>query len=114
MKLVRWGVRGHEKPGVLDTSGDIRDLSEVVPDIAAEVLLPESIERLRLKKTDFMSLSRVDPHVRLGPCVGGVGKFICVGLNYADHAAESGVAVLVSQFFLRRRSQPFADRMTMS
>jgi 2-keto-4-pentenoate hydratase/2-oxohepta-3-ene-1,7-dioic acid hydratase in catechol pathway len=91
MKLLRYGLLGQEKPGAVDANGQIRDLSEVVPDIAEEVLLPESIERL--KNTDLTILPRVDPKVRIGPCVGHVGKFICVGLNYADHAAEAGAAV---------------------
>jgi len=91
MKLLRYGLLGHEKPGALDANGHIRDLSQVVPDIAKEVLLPQSIERL--KKTNLTTLPRVDEKVRIGPCVGHVGKFICVGLNYADHAAEAGAAV---------------------
>ena len=91
MKLLRYGLPGQEKPGVLDAAGQIRDLSQVVPDIAGEALLPEAIERL--KKTDLTALPRVDAKVRLGPCVGSVGKFICIGLNYADHAAEAGAAV---------------------
>lgn len=91
MKLLRYGLPGKEKPGALDASGQIRDLSQVVPDIAMEILLPQSIERL--KKTDLNQLPRVDPNTRLGACVGSVGKFICIGLNYADHAAETGTAV---------------------
>jgi 2-keto-4-pentenoate hydratase/2-oxohepta-3-ene-1,7-dioic acid hydratase in catechol pathway len=91
MKLLRFGVVGQERPGAIDANGQIRDLSEVVPNIAGEVLLPKSIERL--KNTDLRLLPRVDAKVRIGPCVGQVGKFICVGLNYADHAAEAGAAV---------------------
>src|ERR1700720_2279051 len=91
MKLLRYGLAGQEKPGAIDANGQIRDLSEVVPNIADEVLIPQSIERL--KNTDLAILPRVDPTVRIGPCVGHVGKFICVGLNYADHAAETGAAI---------------------
>jgi 2-keto-4-pentenoate hydratase/2-oxohepta-3-ene-1,7-dioic acid hydratase in catechol pathway len=91
MKLLRYGLPGAEKPGMLDARGDIRDLSSVVPDVAGEVLLPESIDRLRA--IDPSALPRVAPDIRIGPCVGGVGKFICIGLNYSDHAAESGMAV---------------------
>jgi len=91
MKLLRYGLAGQEKPAAIDANGEIRDLSEVVPNIAEEVLLPQSIERL--KNTDLTILPRVDPKVRIGPCVGKVGKFICVGLNYADHAAEAGSEV---------------------
>jgi 2-keto-4-pentenoate hydratase/2-oxohepta-3-ene-1,7-dioic acid hydratase in catechol pathway len=91
MKLLRYGPVGKEKPGLLDSTGAIRDLSSVVPDIAGDVLLPESIARLR--KLEAQSLPRVDGTPRIGACVGRVGKFIAIGLNYSDHAAESGMAV---------------------
>jgi 2-keto-4-pentenoate hydratase/2-oxohepta-3-ene-1,7-dioic acid hydratase in catechol pathway len=91
MKLLRYGPAGREKPGLLDSNNQIRDLSAIVPDIARESLLPESIERLR--KVDPSTLPVVNGTPRIGPCVGQVGKFICVGLNYSDHAAESGMAV---------------------
>ena len=91
MKLLRYGPVGQEKPGLLDASGVIRDLSNVVPDLAGDALRPASIARLR--SIDPSDLPRVDGQPRLGPCVGRVGKFLCVGLNYADHAAESNMAV---------------------
>jgi 2-keto-4-pentenoate hydratase/2-oxohepta-3-ene-1,7-dioic acid hydratase in catechol pathway len=91
MKLLRYGLPGKEKPGALDVQGRIRDLSKSVSDIARETLLPESIERL--KALDLNTLPLVDDRVRLGPCVGAVGKFLCIGLNYADHAAEGGMAI---------------------
>ena len=91
MKLLRYGAPRHEKPGVLDAHGRIRDLSHVVPDIAGDVLLPASIERLRAIDPDSLPLVGGSP--RIGPCVGRVGKFLCAGLNYSDHAAESGMAV---------------------
>src|SRR5437870_4691772 len=91
MKLLRYGMPGQEKPGALDARGQIRDLSQVLPDVAGEVLQPKSVERLR--KTDLTALPEVDSQVRLGPCVGAVGKFICVGLNYSDHAVESGFSI---------------------
>ena len=91
MKLLRYGPAGAERPGLLDSTGAIRDLSGVVPDISRETLLPQSIAGLR--KLDPDSLPRVNGKPRLGPCVGQVGKFICIGLNYSDHAAESGMAV---------------------
>jgi 2-keto-4-pentenoate hydratase/2-oxohepta-3-ene-1,7-dioic acid hydratase in catechol pathway len=78
---------------MIDSRGDIRDLSSVVPDLSGESLHPESIDRLRA--LDPSTLRRVESDVRLGPCVAGVGKFICIGLNYSDHAAESGMAVPV-------------------
>jgi len=91
MKLLRYGSAGAERPGMLDAQGAIRDLSRVVSDIAGAALLPESLEKLR--RIDTEALPSVDGAPRLGPCVGGVGKFICIGLNYSDHAAESGMAV---------------------
>jgi 2-keto-4-pentenoate hydratase/2-oxohepta-3-ene-1,7-dioic acid hydratase in catechol pathway len=91
MKLLRYGPPGQEKPGLLDGDGVIRDLSAVIPDLAGDALLPHSIERLG--QIDPASLPRVSGSPRLGPCVAGVGKFICVGLNYSDHAAESGMKV---------------------
>ena len=90
MKLLRYGPAGGEKPGLLD-SDTIRDLSGVIPDVAGDVLLPESLARLRA--LDVSALPKVEGTPRLGPCVAGVGKFICVGLNYSDHAAESGMKV---------------------
>jgi ureidoglycolate lyase len=91
MKLLRYGPPGREKPGVLDAQGHIRDLSPIIPDLAGNSLLPESIEHLR--RSDITALASVSTDVRIGPCVGGVGKFICIGLNYSDHAAESKMAV---------------------
>jgi 2-keto-4-pentenoate hydratase/2-oxohepta-3-ene-1,7-dioic acid hydratase in catechol pathway len=91
MKLLRHGTTGAEKPGMLDADGNIRDLSGVVADIGGDVLSDEGLARLR--GVDPASLPVVDPKTRLGPCVAGTGKFICIGLNYADHAAESGLAV---------------------
>jgi 2,4-diketo-3-deoxy-L-fuconate hydrolase len=91
MKLLRYGMSGNEKPGMLDDEGVLRDLSGIVDDIAGETLLPENIERLR--NTDPTSLPEVEGNPRLGQCVGQVGKFICIGLNYSDHAEEAGMTV---------------------
>jgi 2-keto-4-pentenoate hydratase/2-oxohepta-3-ene-1,7-dioic acid hydratase in catechol pathway len=91
MKLIRYGARGQEKPGALDAGGCLRDLSDIVPDVAGQSLSNQSVERLRRINLD--ALPWVDPKTRIGPCVGNVGKFICVGLNYSDHAAESGMQV---------------------
>jgi 2-keto-4-pentenoate hydratase/2-oxohepta-3-ene-1,7-dioic acid hydratase in catechol pathway len=91
MKLLRYGPAGDEKPGLVDSTGAIRDLSGVVPDISKATLLPESLDRLR--QLDPATLPRVAGSPRLGPCVGAVGKFICIGLNYSDHAAESNMPV---------------------
>jgi len=93
MKLLRYGAPGNEKPGLLDGQDGIRDLSGMIADLSGAALLPESLDRLR--KVDPATLPRVDGSPRLGPCVAGVGKFICVGLNYSDHAAESGMQVPV-------------------
>ncbi|MCU0831856.1 MAG: fumarylacetoacetate hydrolase family protein [Rhizobiaceae bacterium] len=89
MKLVRYGPRGAEKPGILDADGQLRDLSAHVPDIAGEVLADLS----RLHAIDPETLPLVAGTPRIGACVGGIGKFICIGLNYSDHAAESGMVV---------------------
>jgi 2,4-didehydro-3-deoxy-L-rhamnonate hydrolase len=91
MRFLRFGNPGQEKPGALDSEGRIRDLSSVVDDIAGAALLPESLDSLR--RIDLHTLPLVDGTPRLGPCVGAVGKFLCIGLNYSDHAAESGMAV---------------------
>lgn len=91
MKLFRYGNAGQERPGILDGNGKIRDLSSVVSDINGTVLSDESLKKIA--QVDINSLPLVDESVRFGPCVNNVGKFICIGLNYADHAAESGVAV---------------------
>jgi 2-keto-4-pentenoate hydratase/2-oxohepta-3-ene-1,7-dioic acid hydratase in catechol pathway len=91
MKLLRYGPSGQEKPGLLDQDGNIRDLSGIVPDIAGEVLSSAGLERLR--SIDPSTLPRPEGDPRIGACVGQVGKFVCIGLNYSDHAAESGMAV---------------------
>ena len=91
MKLLRYGPVGQEKPGLLDAQGRIRDLSAHVPDLSGDVLLPEGLARLAA--LDVARLPVVDGSPRLGPCVAGTGKFICIGLNYSDHAAETGAAV---------------------
>ena len=91
MKLLRYGPIGHEKPGMLDADGAIRDLSGVVGDIAGDTLTPEGIATLAA--IDPATLPLVDGTPRYGACVGAVGKFICIGLNYSDHAAESGMDV---------------------
>ncbi|MCC6409790.1 MAG: fumarylacetoacetate hydrolase family protein [Planctomycetes bacterium] len=91
MKLTRWGPRGAEKPGLCDAKGRIRSLAGVIDDVRGDVLLPEALAKLA--KLDPETLPLVGEDVRLGACVGGVGKFLCIGLNYADHAAESGMAV---------------------
>jgi len=91
MKLVRFGAPGREKPGMLDAQGRIRDLSKVIPDIAGDELSPKGLAKLRKVNVDKLPLVRGTP--RIGPCVGKVGNFIAIGLNYSDHAAESGLPV---------------------
>jgi 2-keto-4-pentenoate hydratase/2-oxohepta-3-ene-1,7-dioic acid hydratase in catechol pathway len=91
MKLLRWGAAGAERPGLLDADGVARDLTGLVPDIGGAVLSDAGLAMLR--GIDTASLPRVPQGARLGPCVAGTGKFICIGLNYADHAAESGMQV---------------------
>jgi 2,4-didehydro-3-deoxy-L-rhamnonate hydrolase len=91
MKLVRYGKAGKEKPGLVDSAGRLRDLSEVVADIDGAMLAPRTLARLAKIKPDSLSLVRGSP--RIGACVADVGNFVAVGLNYADHAAESGMPV---------------------
>lgn len=91
MKLLRFGPAGSEKPGIVASDGTIRDLSSVVDDISGAVLSDAGLSELT--KTDLHALPEVPGDTRLGPCVAGTGKFICIGLNFADHAAESGLDV---------------------
>jgi ureidoglycolate lyase len=91
MKLLRVGAKGAEKPAILAEDGSIRDLTGIVGDIGGQTLTPEGLARIR--GTDIDVLPRLDAGQRIGPCVANVGKFICIGLNYADHAAETGAAI---------------------
>jgi 2-keto-4-pentenoate hydratase/2-oxohepta-3-ene-1,7-dioic acid hydratase in catechol pathway len=91
MKLLRWGPPGAERPGMLDADGEIRDLTGLVPDIGGAVIGEAGLAML--SGVDPRRLPLVPRGTRLGPCVAGTGKFICIGLNYADHAAESGMKV---------------------
>ena len=91
MKLVRYGDMGAEKPGMIDTNGALRDLSRHVDDIAGVVLSDAGLERLRA--IDPQSLPKVTGSPRMGACVGNIGKFMCIGLNYTDHAIESGLPI---------------------
>ncbi|HEY0333890.1 MAG TPA: fumarylacetoacetate hydrolase family protein [Stenotrophomonas sp.] len=91
MKLLRYGPKGQEKPGLLDAQGQLRDLSAHVDDLAGEALSPASLARLA--GLDPTALPVVAGNPRLGACVGRIGKFICIGLNYSDHAAETGATV---------------------
>ncbi len=91
MKLLRYGPAGEEKPGLLDQDGTIRDLSSVIDDVNGGTLSPESIERL--SGIEPGSLPAVTAEPRLGTCVGNIGKLVCIGLNYSDHAKESGMPI---------------------
>lgn len=91
MKLVRYGQPGQERPAMLDQQGRLRDLSQTIDDLAGSALLPASLDKLRQISPDTLPLVEGSP--RIGPCVGQVGKFICIGLNYADHAAETGAEI---------------------
>ena len=91
MKLLRFGPVGQEKPGIIDSAGNIRDLSEHVTDINGVALSAKSLTERSNIETN--SLPLVDANTRIAPCVSGIGKFICIGLNYSDHAAESGLEV---------------------
>jgi len=91
MKLLRYGPLGQEKPGIIDAKGNIRSLKDIVSDIDGCALSEENLQRIQA--IDISSLPMIDANVRLGACVGNVGKFLCIGLNYADHAAESGMTI---------------------
>jgi ureidoglycolate lyase/2,4-diketo-3-deoxy-L-fuconate hydrolase len=91
MKLLRYGPVGQEKPGLLDADGVIRDLSGVIDDVNGAALGADALAKLRA--LDTASLPKVAGNPRIGACVGSIGKFVCIGLNYADHAAESGMAI---------------------
>jgi 2-keto-4-pentenoate hydratase/2-oxohepta-3-ene-1,7-dioic acid hydratase in catechol pathway len=91
MKLLRYGEIGSEKPGMLDGDGNIRDLSAHIDDLAGGNLSPDALAKLAT--LDVASLPIVDGNPRLGPCVSGIGKMMCIGLNYSDHAAETGMDV---------------------
>ncbi|WP_240230698.1 fumarylacetoacetate hydrolase family protein [Devosia lacusdianchii] len=91
MKLLRVGAKGAEKPAILADDGTIRDLSSIVQDIGGEALTPEGLAKIRA--VDIGVLPKLDAGDRIGPCVANVGKFICIGLNYADHAAETGAPI---------------------
>ncbi|HWA20670.1 MAG TPA: fumarylacetoacetate hydrolase family protein [Devosia sp.] len=91
MKLLRVGAKGAEKPAILHSDGTYRDLSSIVPDLKGDALTPAGMAKIRA--ADASRLPVLDSKLRIGPCVGFTGKFICVGLNYADHAAETGAAI---------------------
>ena len=91
LKLVRFGAAGAERPGLVNADGSISDLSTVIPDVSGAALSPESLAKLR--GLDAARLPRAPKDSRFGPCVAGVGKFIAIGLNYADHAAETGARI---------------------
>ena len=89
MKLLRFGNSGEEKPGIIDENGKIRDLSDVIDDINGNTISPESLDKL--KSLDVSSLPEVTGNPRIGPCVNKLWKFLCIGLNFSDHAAETGL-----------------------
>ena len=91
MKLVRYGAPGAEAPGLIDDQGQLRDLSGHVADLGGDVLSDAGLDKIRA--LDVSTLNLVEGRPRMGPCVAGIGKFICIGLNYSDHAAESGLPV---------------------
>ena len=95
MKLLRYGAPGAEKPGMLDANGRVRDLSNKVADISGDALRPDSIKALQALDPDTLPLVDGTPQedLRLGACVGNIGKFVCIGLNYADHAEEAGMPI---------------------
>lgn len=111
MKLLRYGPVGHEKPALLDAQNAVRDLSGVIRDITAEQLSPQGLEALR--KIDVATLPVVAQPGRIGTPYAGVGKFICVGLNYSDHAAETGAAVPDEPILFNKWSRPTGPNDTL-
>jgi 2-keto-4-pentenoate hydratase/2-oxohepta-3-ene-1,7-dioic acid hydratase in catechol pathway len=93
MKLLRYGPPNHEQPGILDADGNLRSLAGIIDDIAGPTLSPASLDRLRALDLNKLPLLPGSSSPRIAPCVGRVGKFLCIGLNYADHAAETGAAL---------------------
>ena len=91
MKLLRYGPAGAEKPGILDDGGALRDLSGIVEDITGTTIEANGLERV--SATDPSTLPLVEGNPRIGPCVGNIGKLVCIGLNYSDHAKETGMAI---------------------
>jgi len=91
MKLVRYGNPGEEKPGIIDKDSNLRDLSGILKDIDGSTLDDSTLEMIRT--TDLETLSIVPQATRIGPCVGNIGKFLCIGLNYSDHAEETGLPI---------------------
>ena len=88
MKLLRYGPKGAEKPGLLDANNQLRDLSSIIPDLTGDTVDSGTMARLSALDTD--TLPPVEGTPRIGPCIGNVGKFVCIGLNYSDHAKETG------------------------
>ena len=88
MKLLRYGPKGAEKPGLLDANNQIRDLASIIPDLTGDTVDPGTMARLSALDTD--TLPPVEGTPRIGPCIGNVGKLVCIGLNYSDHAKETG------------------------
>ena len=88
MKLLRYGPKGAEKPGLLDDNSEIRDLSSIINDLTGDTVDPDTMARL--SALDTATLPVVEGTPRIGPCIGSVGKLVCIGLNYSDHAKETG------------------------
>jgi len=91
MKLLRFGDAGKERPGILDDYGDMRDLSQYITDFDGQGISSKNLEKI--SNIDLSSLPMVQGNPRIGPCVTGIGKYVCIGLNYSDHAAEAGMEV---------------------
>jgi len=104
MRLIRFGEPGHEKPGIIDREGIWRDLSSVVADWGGPAIDPAKLRSLRAM--DFAAFPRIDPETRLGPCVAQTRKIVCIGLNYADHAAETGQNVPDEPVIFLKASEP--------
>lgn len=109
MKLVRWGNAGSERPGLIDSDGRVRDLSGLVDEIDGAMLSSDALARIAA--TDISGLPGLPSNTRLGPCVGNVGKIVCIGLNYRDHAREANLAEPMEPIIFSRLPAPSLARM---
>ena len=111
MKLLRYGAIGAEKPGILDDAGILRDLSEHVNDINGDMLDDANIAKLRALDPEILPI--VEGKQRIAPCVGNIGKFLCIGLNYSDHAAETGAKIPKHPILFFKPTPPLLGPMMM-
>ena len=110
MRLVRCGAPGHERPGLLDADGIVRDLSGFVEDIDGRML--NDVNLAQLRSLDFAALPKIDPQTRYAPCIANVGKFMCIGLNFYDHAKETGLSIPEHPILFMKASSSISGPVT--